>query len=74
MKGSATERDSGCRVSTKNCLRVLVDAPQAFVNHLVPVRLVAVAEDGVVGEWLGGPVFEGFESQADVYTHTLGSW
>jgi threonylcarbamoyladenosine tRNA methylthiotransferase MtaB len=59
---------------TENYLRVLVDAPPAFVNRLVPVRLIAVAEDGVVGEWLGGPGFERFEAQADVYTHTPGSW
>jgi len=57
---------------TENYLRVLVDAPPAFVNRLVPVRLIAVAEDGVVGEWLGGPGFERFEAQADVYTHTPG--
>ena len=31
-----------------------VDAPEASVNQLVPVRLVALAEDEVLGEWIGG--------------------
>jgi threonylcarbamoyladenosine tRNA methylthiotransferase MtaB len=39
---------------TENYLRVHVDAPQAFVNRLVPVRLVAMAGDEVLGEWPGG--------------------
>jgi threonylcarbamoyladenosine tRNA methylthiotransferase MtaB len=39
---------------TENYLRVHVDAPEGFVNRLVPVRLVAMAEDEVLGEWTGG--------------------
>lgn len=38
---------------TDNYLRVYVDAPEALVNRLLPVRLVAVDDDGVRGEWLG---------------------
>jgi threonylcarbamoyladenosine tRNA methylthiotransferase MtaB len=38
---------------TENYLRVHVDAPEAFVNHMVPVRLLAVDEDELLGEWLG---------------------
>jgi threonylcarbamoyladenosine tRNA methylthiotransferase MtaB len=38
---------------TENYIRVHVDAPEAYVNQLVPVRLVALAEDGVLGEWIG---------------------
>jgi threonylcarbamoyladenosine tRNA methylthiotransferase MtaB len=40
---------------TENYLRVHVDAPEAFVNRLVPVRLVAVEGDEVAGEWIGMP-------------------
>jgi threonylcarbamoyladenosine tRNA methylthiotransferase MtaB len=40
---------------TENYMRVHVDAPEAFVNRLVPVRLLAVAEDAVLGEWMGVP-------------------
>ena len=39
---------------TEHYIRVHVDAPEASVNQLVPVRLVALAEDEVLGEWLGG--------------------
>jgi len=39
---------------TENYMRVRVDAPEAFVNQLVPVRLVATAGDEVLGEWPGG--------------------
>jgi threonylcarbamoyladenosine tRNA methylthiotransferase MtaB len=38
---------------TEHYIRVHVDAPEASVNQLVPVRLVALAEDEVLGEWLG---------------------
>jgi threonylcarbamoyladenosine tRNA methylthiotransferase MtaB len=40
---------------TEHYLRVHVDAPEACVNRLVPVRLVAVESDGVLGEWVGMP-------------------
>ena len=40
---------------TENYLRVHVAAPEAFVNRLVPVRLVAVEGDEVAGEWIGMP-------------------
>jgi threonylcarbamoyladenosine tRNA methylthiotransferase MtaB len=36
---------------TQNYLRVHVDAPEAFVNQVVPVRLVGLAGDEVLGEW-----------------------
>jgi threonylcarbamoyladenosine tRNA methylthiotransferase MtaB len=39
---------------TENYIRVHVDAPEACVNQLGPVRLVAMADDEVLGEWLGG--------------------
>jgi threonylcarbamoyladenosine tRNA methylthiotransferase MtaB len=39
---------------TENYIRVHVDAPEAYVNHLVPVRLVAMAEDEILGKWSGG--------------------
>jgi threonylcarbamoyladenosine tRNA methylthiotransferase MtaB len=39
---------------TEHYVRVHVDAPEALVNQLVPVRLVALAEDEVLGEWIGG--------------------
>ena len=39
---------------TEHYIRVHVDAPEASVNQLVPVRLVALAEDEVLGEWIGG--------------------
>jgi threonylcarbamoyladenosine tRNA methylthiotransferase MtaB len=38
---------------TEHYIRVHVDAPETSVNQLVPVRLVALAEDEVLGEWLG---------------------
>ncbi len=38
---------------TEHYIRVHVDAPEAFVNRLVPVRLVALAEDEVLGECTG---------------------
>jgi threonylcarbamoyladenosine tRNA methylthiotransferase MtaB len=40
---------------TENYIRVHVDAPEAFVNRLVPVRLAAVEADEVLGEWIGMP-------------------
>jgi hypothetical protein len=36
-------------------MRVHVDVPEVFVNRLVPVRLLAVAEDAVLGEWMDVP-------------------
>jgi hypothetical protein len=39
---------------TEHYIRVHVDAPEGCVNQLVPVRLVAMAEDEVLGEWVGG--------------------
>jgi threonylcarbamoyladenosine tRNA methylthiotransferase MtaB len=36
---------------TENYMRVYVDAPEALVNQLVPVRLKALAGDEVLGEW-----------------------
>jgi threonylcarbamoyladenosine tRNA methylthiotransferase MtaB len=54
------KRDSGRQFLsglTENYLRVHVDAPEAFVNRLVPVRLLAIAEDEVLGEWAGGSGF-----------------
>jgi threonylcarbamoyladenosine tRNA methylthiotransferase MtaB len=39
---------------TEHYIRVHVDAPEAFINQLVPVRLVALAEDEVLGEWSRG--------------------
>ena len=39
---------------TEHYIRVHVDAPEASVNQLVPVRLMALAEDEVLGEWIGG--------------------
>jgi threonylcarbamoyladenosine tRNA methylthiotransferase MtaB len=36
---------------TQNYLRVHVDAPEAFVNQLVSVRLRELAGDEVLGEW-----------------------
>jgi threonylcarbamoyladenosine tRNA methylthiotransferase MtaB len=41
---------------TENYMRVHVDAPEALVNHLMPVRLVAVAGEEVLGEWVGEPM------------------
>jgi threonylcarbamoyladenosine tRNA methylthiotransferase MtaB len=38
---------------TENYLRVYVDAPEALVNQLIPVRLVTVDDDAVLGEWAG---------------------
>ena len=40
---------------TENYIRIHVDAPEAMVNRLVPVRLVAVTGDEVLGEWTGEP-------------------
>jgi threonylcarbamoyladenosine tRNA methylthiotransferase MtaB len=40
---------------TETYIRVHVDAPEAFVNRLVPVRLLALAGDEVLGEWTGVP-------------------
>jgi threonylcarbamoyladenosine tRNA methylthiotransferase MtaB len=40
---------------TENYIRVYVDAPESLVNHLVPVRLVAVEGDDVLGEWMAPP-------------------
>jgi threonylcarbamoyladenosine tRNA methylthiotransferase MtaB len=40
---------------TENYIRVHVDAPEALVNRLVPVRLVAAIADEVLGEWTGAP-------------------
>lgn len=37
---------------TENYIRVHVDAPEALVNQLVPVRLVAVDGDEVRGVWM----------------------
>jgi threonylcarbamoyladenosine tRNA methylthiotransferase MtaB len=42
---------------TQNYIRVHVEAPEVCVNQLVPVRLVAVAEDEVLGQWSGGEQF-----------------
>ncbi len=39
---------------TENYLRVHVDAPEALVNQLIPVHLVAMAGDEVLGEWPAG--------------------
>jgi threonylcarbamoyladenosine tRNA methylthiotransferase MtaB len=39
---------------TEHYIRVHVDAPDALVNQLVPVRLVTWVEDEVLGEWIGG--------------------
>jgi threonylcarbamoyladenosine tRNA methylthiotransferase MtaB len=50
-RDKARQRLSGL---TENYLRVHVDAPEAFVNQLVPVRLVAMTGDEVLGEWPGG--------------------
>jgi threonylcarbamoyladenosine tRNA methylthiotransferase MtaB len=41
---------------TETYIRVHVDAPEALVNRLVPVRLLAVAGDEIRGEWIGPPV------------------
>jgi threonylcarbamoyladenosine tRNA methylthiotransferase MtaB len=40
---------------TGNYLRVLIDAPEAYVNRLVRARLVTLTEDEVVGSWMGAP-------------------
>jgi threonylcarbamoyladenosine tRNA methylthiotransferase MtaB len=39
---------------TEHYVRVHVDAPETSVNQLVPVHLVAMTEDEVVGGWIGG--------------------
>ena len=36
---------------TGNYMRVFIEAPEALVNQLVPVRVVAVAGDEVLGKW-----------------------
>ena len=41
---------------TETYIRVHVDAPEALVNRLVPVRLLAVAGDEIRGEWTGSSV------------------
>jgi threonylcarbamoyladenosine tRNA methylthiotransferase MtaB len=38
---------------TEHYIRVHVAAPEASVNQLVPVRLVALTDDEVLGEWIG---------------------
>jgi threonylcarbamoyladenosine tRNA methylthiotransferase MtaB len=38
---------------TENYLRVRVEAPEAMVNQLIPVRLLALAGDEVLGVWPG---------------------
>jgi threonylcarbamoyladenosine tRNA methylthiotransferase MtaB len=48
------KRDKGQRRLsglTGNYMRVFVDAPQALVNQLVPVRVMAAAGDEVLGKW-----------------------
>lgn len=40
---------------TANYLRVHVDAPEAYVNHVVRVRLVRLEEDELVGTWVDMP-------------------
>jgi threonylcarbamoyladenosine tRNA methylthiotransferase MtaB len=40
---------------TGNYLRVFVDAPEVLVNQLLPVRMVAVAGDDVLGRWPAVP-------------------
>ena len=40
---------------TEHYIRVHAAAPEAFVNRLVPVRLVAMQGDEVLGEWVGLP-------------------
>jgi threonylcarbamoyladenosine tRNA methylthiotransferase MtaB len=37
---------------TENYIRVHVDAPEALVNQLIPVRLITIAGDEVQGEWV----------------------
>jgi threonylcarbamoyladenosine tRNA methylthiotransferase MtaB len=39
---------------TENYIRVHVNAPEAYVNQLVPVHLMALTDDEVLGEWIGG--------------------
>jgi threonylcarbamoyladenosine tRNA methylthiotransferase MtaB len=61
---------------TENYMRVHVDAPEAFVNQLVPVRLVGFAGDEVLGEWPTVPgitVEQGRRANAalDMDLHTL---
>ena len=57
-------------------MRVHVDAPEAFVNQLVPVRLVGLTGDEVLGEWPTVPgitVEQGRRANAalDMDLHTL---
>jgi threonylcarbamoyladenosine tRNA methylthiotransferase MtaB len=44
---------------TENYMRVHVDVPEVFVNQLVPVRLVAMAEEEVLGEWIAAEPGQG---------------
>jgi threonylcarbamoyladenosine tRNA methylthiotransferase MtaB len=37
---------------TENYIRVHVDAPQSLVNQLLPVRLIAVEGEDVLGAWV----------------------
>jgi len=53
LEGKRDKTRKGLSGLTENYIRVHVDAPEAYVNQLVPVRLVALAEDEVVGEWRG---------------------
>jgi threonylcarbamoyladenosine tRNA methylthiotransferase MtaB len=39
---------------TENYIRVHVNAPEAYVNQLVPVHLMALRDDEVLAEWIGG--------------------
>jgi threonylcarbamoyladenosine tRNA methylthiotransferase MtaB len=39
---------------TENYVRVHVDAPEVYVNQLVPVRVVAMLEDEALGELIAG--------------------
>ena len=39
---------------TENYVRVHVDAPEVYVNQLVPIRVVAMVEDEALGELIAG--------------------
>jgi threonylcarbamoyladenosine tRNA methylthiotransferase MtaB len=54
---------------TEHYLRVHVDAPAAAVNQLVPVRLMALAEDEVLGQWIGNAGAAGEPVQQMPATH-----
>jgi threonylcarbamoyladenosine tRNA methylthiotransferase MtaB len=61
---------------TENYMRVHVAAPEAFVNQLVPVQLVGLRGDEVLGEWPAGhgvPIEQGRRANAalDLDLHTL---